>query len=754
MTLKKRILALLLCVLLLATSVSPVFATEAEPAAVTDGEYVEQFTSGEGEDAETFTFIEAASNDRFILAYDEATTYVSLTDKTTGQVWYTNPPIALSEDPYVQGMAKTDIRSVIHLTYTNSSLKVKEANTYSGSVMKGSYTITVSGNSLRIDYDFEEIKIVIPVQYTLTDDGMIAEILFSEIKEESTNTVNNMDFLMYFGTAGENDEGYLVVPDGSGAIIDFNNQKNVDSLMYSKDIYGTDHAKTTDSALYTSREETVSLPIYGMVKNGYGFLAEITSGAETASLEAATSGNRLVGAYNIIYTNATYRVNYEIPLMGQISSETSNAMYNAQDAVSCETYSVQFHFSDSKDTTYMTLAGDYREILTERGWLAQDTITDKFYTDLYGGVSKKKSFLGILYNARETLTSFEDAEDILEDLMEGGVTDINAQYLDFTNDYFKNDMEIGLAPSGSLGGKKGLSELLSFVQENSLSIAAAADFITLPSSSYGYSSFKDVADAINISPIEVFPFSLNGNTFDTTKRPYYLVEPTKYADAVNRLMESVAKYNYTALYFDDDAVQLYSDLAPEGYQSERTVGAQCEQFARLAESGTELTLSNPNAYLFQYADYMVNIPVCSSKELLFDEDIPFLQAVLRGVKNFGGESMNITDGSDEAFLRHLEYGTNIKYALIEADSEALLNTDHTFLYSATYDTFDEQIKERYGIIKEFSAAVKEATMTDHSREDGVSITTYSNGIKVYVNYNNEAVTIDGVTVDAMGYAFV
>lgn len=749
---KKRILALLLSVVLTVASVSVAYATQdaAPTAEIPDQiEYTDSFG-----DPLVYNFETVASNDRFELDLDRTSTYVRVVDKTTGQAWYSNPPIGINDDPYVQGIAKTNLRSAFHLVYTNATLKETETNAYAASVSKSAFEIKDVENGVRIDYNLEEMKFVIPVQYTLTEEGLRAEILFSEIQENGTNTINRIKFLQYFGTAGEEDEGYLVIPDGSGAIVNFNNQKTADGVMYSKDVYGIDYSKVTEAELETSREESINLPVYGMVKNGYGFLAEIVSGAEIAELNAATSGNRLVGAYNTINTTATYRINYKVPLMGQVNSDVSDAMFNAEEVASCESYAIEYRFSDNDQTTYSSLASDYRETLIERGWLAQDEVSDKLYTQFYGGVSKTKSFLGIVYEARETLTSFEDAENILADLAEGGVNNISAQYINFSDDFFSRNMEIKLNPSGSLGGKNGMSALLDYAEENGIVLSTAADFVTLPSGGNGYSTFFDVADAINVEAIKVYPFSLNSNTFDTSEKPYYLVEPTKYGEAVQALIETAEKYGYTAYYFDEEALQLYSDLAPEGSQSEKTSGYQAEQMAILAEAGVVLTMANPNAYFFRYADEMVDIPVCSSKEHLFDMDVPFLQTVIRGMKNFGGESMNITDVSDESFLRHLEYGTDMRYALIEADSESLLNTDHTFLYSATYSNFADQIKERYTAFEELGAATGNANITDHTREDNVSVTTYSNGTKVIVNYNADAVTVDGTTVEGMSYAIV
>ncbi len=773
---KKRLLALLFSVVILAVCLTSVYAAPTDETEPADDKTTAATTvkSGKGEVAETivcelddpeatpediaentYTFKVAASNDRFVLAYDEKTSYIALYDQTTGQKWYSNPPIAQAADPYTVGMAITDIRSVLKLVYTKSSLKEDKANSYSGSVIKDGVTYQEVENGLRVNYNFTELKFTIPVQYTLTDDGMIAEILYKEIDAtESSNTINDIEFLSYFGAAGPKDEGYFIIPDGAGAIVNFNNEKNADSLMYAKKFYGEDMALAKETDVKSSRSEDITLPIYGMVKNGYGFLAEVTNGAEMATLHCKSAGSSTVGNYSIIYTKATHHVHYDIPLMGQTGDSSSNAMYNAQETVADETYTLNFHFMEGPNDDYMTVANHYREILTERGWLTQDTITDEFYVDFYGAVSKKKSFVGIMYNARETLTSFEQAQAILADLKAGGVDAISASYLNYSNEFFGRDIELDMSPSGSLGGKKALDALLKYAADNGVTLSMAADFVSLPTGGKGYSTFKDTANVINIEPIRVFPYSLNGNTVDKNKKPYYLLKGERYDEAVSTLIDAAKAAGYNAIYFDEDAVQLYSDLSPEGMQRDTLSGVQAEKFGAIGEAGNAVVLSNPNAYLFAAADKMTDIPVCSSKELLFDGEIPFLQAVLRGTKNIAGESMNITDVSDESFLRHIEYGTNMKYALINAESEALLNTEMTFLYSATYKNFADQIKARYESFTTYTDAVKDAKMVGHSREDGVATVTYDNGVKVIVNYNEEAVTVGGKSVDAMSFAVV
>jgi hypothetical protein len=37
---------------------------------------------------------------------------------------------------------------------------------------------------------------------------------------------------------------------------------------------------------------------------------------------------------------------------------------------------------------------------------------------------------------------------------------------------------------------------------------------------------------------------------------------------------------------------------------------------------------------------------------------------------------------------------------------------------------------------------------------GVARTDYANGISIYVNYNRQPVTVDGITIDARGYSVI
>ena len=180
---KKRLFALMMSVLLILTSATVAFAVETADEAAPAADSFQITIPQEDDDPVVYDFKKIAENDRMTLTMDEESTFICVIDKTTGQKWYSNPPVANGSDPYAAGIAITDMRSVVGLTYTNQEKQVKVTNNAVGSVNKDAYEVKMIDGGVHILYDFTEAKIKIPVQYTLTEDGLKAEIPYKEIRE-------------------------------------------------------------------------------------------------------------------------------------------------------------------------------------------------------------------------------------------------------------------------------------------------------------------------------------------------------------------------------------------------------------------------------------------------------------------------------------------------------------------------------------------------------------------------------------------
>lgn len=178
-----------------------------------------------------------ASNDNFVLYFNSQNCYVAVQDKRTNTMWYSNPLI--EDDPLASGIANTNLKSQLGITYTNrNKTQISEMNSYAGSVAKETFSSQKITDGVRVDFNFSQLGITIPVTYVLEEDGLAASVLVNEITE-GDNQLITVSLLEYFGAGSMEDEGYMFVPDGSGAIINFNNGKTkVDA--YSKEVYGED----------------------------------------------------------------------------------------------------------------------------------------------------------------------------------------------------------------------------------------------------------------------------------------------------------------------------------------------------------------------------------------------------------------------------------------------------------------------------------------------------------------------------------
>lgn len=682
---------------------------------------------------------QVASKGDLQLYYDSKSGNVTVKNTKTGDIWSTNPPGAIDDKASSERMI-----SQLFLEFTTSSGVQKTVSSYAGST----FSMKKTSTGICVTYTFASQKITIPITYSLENDGLSAAIIIKDIKTSETSSVlNNIYFLEYFGAGSRQDNGFMLVPDGCGALIKFNNGKST-LPAYNKDVFGSDLSLRSDSYVVSSRTEKITMPVFGIIRNGSGCLAEITEGAEMASISAAVCGEK--EEYNHVFSTFVYQVAQKLPLMDQSLASTTDVLYTALEKVQTNAFSLRYRLLDTRNAGVDELAACYRQVLQQQGVGKSVTAKRSLVTEFYGGVTRRRSFLGILYQAKEKLTSFSQAQTILEDLKNGGIDSIRGLYQNYSNDFFNRDLQINLSAASAIGGNNGLKKLLGFVKEQKMSMGMSADFISMPTGGNGFSTFFDVVSSLNISPVQVYRYNLSSNVKDNSRKPYYLIAPEKYAKAVSKLLDNAKKRQFDSLYFDEDALALYADYSKDNMMRSEAKNIWVEQIALIAKS-QELTMANPNAYMLPYVDYITDMPMQSSRNLIFDQDVPFAQMAISGLLPYSGVSININNNSPESFLHLLSYGADIKYCLIQSDSDVLLTTDLTFLYAVTYNGLQKEIKDRAKIVADVAKVMDGAYITDYSSVGPVNITTYSNGKKLYVNTGKTSAQADDSIIDALSY---
>ena len=138
------------------------------------------------------------------------------------------------------------------------------------------------------------------LEYTINDDGTLSVRLPSNsiVFDETKYILKSITPLQYFGSANFQRDGYVFVPDGSGAVIEFKDYVKSNVAM-SLNAYGQDYCYSQlTGSIYG---QNVTMPVYGITSQAYksgalintGYFAVLEEGASTATI-------------NVTYTNSTY----------------------------------------------------------------------------------------------------------------------------------------------------------------------------------------------------------------------------------------------------------------------------------------------------------------------------------------------------------------------------------------------------------------------------------------------------------------
>ena len=164
----------------------------------------------------------------------------------------------------------------------------------------------------------------------------------------------------------------------------------------------------------------------------------------------------------------------------------------------------------------------------------------------------------------------------------------------------------------------------------------------------------------------------------------------------------------------------------------------------------------PPQFMMNTVDWMTYVEEDDSDYMYADEDVPFYQIVVHGSAVYSGNAYNYMYDTSQQSLKAVEYGYVPFYELTkETPYELRMSMLKNNFYSTVIDDWYDRVVQTYKQYEKDFADIWNVQITSHQRlSDKVSCTTYANGVKVYVNYDKAAVTLDGVTIAAEGYVVV
>ena len=138
----------------------------------------------------------------------------------------------------------------------------------------------------------------------------------------------------------------------------------------------------------------------------------------------------------------------------------------------------------------------------------------------------------------------------------------------------------------------------------------------------------------------------------------------------------------------------------------------------------------------------MNIPLGHSGYYLFDEEIPFFQAVYHGLLPYTGAALNESSDVRTDFLRSVEYGSGLLFRFLVQNADALKETDYSYMFSNDFSRWKDTAADMAERADEVFSRTAGSQIVAHGEvADGVYRTGYANGVEVYVNYGPQDVVV-------------
>ncbi len=680
----------------------------------------EPLAEGEG-------FVPAAENERFRLDWDGERQLFRVVSKATGAVWDSGCGFDRLES-YSKRNRRV-MTALLQLNYLNEEgTESAQNNTVSG--------VEVTASRLQagiaLHFDFTEPQIALTVQLWLDEYGLALRIPPEEIVESGKCRLLSADVLPAFGSRMTGDNGFLLFPDGSGALMDCRAAGKT-AGVYAKAVYADRYADLQEVAdTYADGETGVTVPYFGSAQNGgAGYIAYIESGAENARISLSVGGEAL--PLNRLYPTVLYRFSRALT---NSQGVTAIAFSAGREAVDCR---VRYLLLEPERATYSDMAVTLRRFLQENGTLPKAAAAaDAVPVTVEWLITVRRNEL--LRAGDLVMTSFDGVDAALTALEDAGVKNTRSLLLGWQKEGVGVYPQ-SVSPSGSAGGKTGLSRLLA-TAGGGREFYLETDYVQ----ANGEGRFNKRQDAVT---------DFMHTVVSDSTATLFLRNPLR---AYDRLVQTdLARFRSlgaAGLAFNSFSRFLPADCAEQRRATAAdAANAYAAMLRQTQAQGVKTAVQTGAAYLLSRADYCYDTFDLTSGSPLFTAEIPFYQMLLHGLIPYSGTTPgNMSADLTETKLRWAEYGC-VPYFLLSAESsDRLKNALVSDMFNTRFSDWCDRVAE---IGSEFNDRLRPLygqEILRHERAGDVAYVTYANGAVLAVNYGETAAHTPGGAVPARDYA--
>lgn len=715
------------------------------------GEYDMAVKSKEG-------YLKLYENNNFEYYYSSSKTILRIVNKKTGFVWSTGADTekkstqlskcsgvskysdayyacAIDVGPTGKGNDNengyAEINGLMYFTYFNP----KTSNSSeTARVLTEKSTTALYGHSkldnewmFKMSYKSGDYEFAFNLRFTFTEDGFDLKMFESDIYGKSNDLVEAVYPLPRLGQSGgkmiqcrisdddgngigdchfddlstiidnpkTNLDGYIFVPDGSGALIRFDNIKYYDTNGVYFDMYKDPYReKHTDLefkyAIYTQEPDYVptkhiSMPVWGVAygDNQDAFVAYVKEGSEYFGLlyKGRTKTYEYASIQPRFERNRSYQFQFGTGLpSAEILNEKEIYKYDI---------SVSYNFlaGDGSDgsypANYVGMALKYREYLETYNLVKQGVEIE---------VGPKVDFLicdvkeGLFGYSEVNVTTFNDIVNMLGDFNSQGIENVTSTLYGWQNGGISIAKPWTTNYNTKAGGKVGVKDVVS------------------TASQYGYDvNFYQQYGLINEAQVASF----NAYCVKALSRDYgaYVLsdvnKPITWWEYVNAdvagtwLNDQARKLSKLGDNVGITVGGLSTLLVPDYGKKLTYAGAANSAYHSTKEASNLLSIAGdtPNSYLWKNYDSFYNLSVYNSQLQCETDSVPFMEIVFSGLINMYAEYANFSFYDDISQLKMIDYNLNPSFIISKEENENIMYTNARDWFTTGYDSYSSIISE-------------------------------------------------------------
>ena len=580
----------------------------------------------------------------------------------------------------------------------------------------------------------------ITLKYRLEGNQRVVTVPHDSIRFYSDNPLLSVELMKYF-TCSVGDEGYFVIPSGSGALMRFG--KGSVEASFSQKVYGDDAVVRQTTIPYEMSEESSSymLPMYGMCTDGLSVMAIIEGGASQAELSVYRNSEGARAGFLFTVTQSDYAA----------IGNAEPVLYCGADSIS-EDIVIRYIFLPGNDTDYSSMASEYRSYLIENGLLAEktDDTQPPMVIETAGLIYADDGLLGLIPASRaQVLTTFEQSFEIADYFNSRNIKNTVVCFSGWNKEGLFAQEPGTFGYSSKLGGLSGFSDV-----SERLSEAGIKSCLSLNMAYYyndglfnGYIKSRDSARYIDKSIASSYGYDVVSGWVKDSGGKTETVAPSKYREYAEKYAAGLPQG--AGAYLGSFCGTLNSDYSDSRYTdrtaAENSVTASLE---KLGEGGRYIAASKANQYSFAYVDLLYGMQTNSGSSRYLDEDVPFVQMVVHGSLNYAVSAANLGGDSEKTALEAIESGSGMSFLFTYDLPDNIFDTEFSYLFGSEFGKIREDALKYYSMVSEALGGLNDIPILKHEKNNGVSRTEYSNGTVIIVNYNENDTETDGITVKA------